>query len=161
MTDAQNQGLDKIAEAVAILRGVTLPPGFLEVTHSELVKACLLAGDPGFRERCYCYLMFFGANDIASFMKIGVAKNPVFRLAGLTTGNPLEPLWTFAIQFETRKQAMQVEKALHEHHKASRAKGEWFAIPNASQEDAWVLAECAARFAARVVEPIGPMTKVA
>lgn len=161
MTDKQRQGLDKVDQAMALLREATFPEGYIDNLQAELTKACMEASDPGWRQRCYVYMTFFGANEIASFMKIGVSNNPVFRVAGITTGNPLEPLWTFAIPFATRKEAMASERMLHAQYASQRAKGEWFAIAQASKEDAEVLADCEQRRLTAKANPLGPMTKVA
>jgi hypothetical protein len=81
--------------------------------------------------------------DCQGFTKIGVAKNPATRMAGLQTGSPSKPTLAHAQRFDTGKQAFRIEGLLHRRFARYRTHGEWFAI--SSTEAAEALREMAKR----------------
>lgn len=160
MNKAQLDGWDRIDAAFELLEQCDFPADFLSIKRQEILSACLEASDPGWRDRCYCYLMFFGDKGTATYMKIGISKDPSSRLAGLSTGNPLEPQWIFAFPFKDRKDAAKAEKTLHNFHSERRASGEWFRIDACQEAGAKVLSFEAFRVANEQVLSTGPMAKV-
>lgn len=58
------------------------------------------------------------------YCKIGVSKDPKFRLRELQTSNP-NPL-VLVMVYDTIKDAIRLEKSLHKTFSQSRCKGEWF-----------------------------------
>lgn len=160
MNNAQRAGWDLIDEAFELLEQAEFPENFLSVAKQEFLKVCLESSDPGWRDRCFCYLMFFGDSGTATYMKIGVSKSPSCRLAGVVTGNPLEPQWVFAFPFKNRRDAGKAEKALHQHYSSQRTNGEWFRIGSCCESEARVISYGAFRIASEIAEPTGPMAKV-
>lgn len=67
------------------------------------------------------------------FCKIGVANDVQLRLSQLATGNPF-PMEVLAV-FEY-KNAVTVEKALHQKFSSVRVKGEWFSLTENQAEEA-------------------------
>lgn len=88
----------------------------------------------------YCYLAFFGLDDTASYMKIGMSKHPEQRLYSMGTDNPLDCLWVFVSRLPCTRAAFHVEQFLHRHLNERRRKGEWFAIGNTDMAGAEGLA---------------------
>ncbi len=59
-------------------------------------------------------------------VKVGVARDPEARLAQLQTGNSL-PLSIIAkMPFQSRREAMEVERSIHRKYAHHRLNGEWF-----------------------------------
>lgn len=78
----------------------------------------------------YCYLAFFGLDETANYMKIGMSKHPEQRLYSMGTDNPLDCIWVFTSRLPCTRAAFHVEQVLHRHMADHRRKGEWFAIGN-------------------------------
>lgn len=69
---------------------------------------------------------FIGEEDNGcSPIKIGVAKNIEARKRGLQTGNSSE---LRLLGWINTKATFEIERRLHEHFRATRVRGEWFAI---------------------------------
>jgi len=68
-------------------------------------------------------------------VKIGIAKNPAWRVKALQTGNPFSlSLWYhFAVP---KQEAARIERSLHRKFRYSRESGEWFVIHKAVRE--WI-----------------------
>lgn len=62
-------------------------------------------------------------------VKIGVAKNPLKRLAEINTGTPIIATLFGRREFAGRLIAYNVESQLHRTFLHARANGEWFAVP--------------------------------
>ena len=60
------------------------------------------------------------------FHKVGLAKEPLARLAYLQTGNPETLELVHSRRFGTRKAARMVERFLHKKFKKDQKLGEWF-----------------------------------
>jgi hypothetical protein len=88
----------------------------------------------------YCYLAFYGLDDTANYMKVGMTRHPEQRLYHMATGNPLDCLWVFVSRLPVARAAFHVEKFLHRHLEAHRRRGEWFAVGNADWQAASALA---------------------
>lgn len=67
--------------------------------------------------------------ECAGFVKIGVAKNPLERLAAINTGTPVVATLFGRREFAGRLIAYNVESQLHRTFRHARANGEWFAVP--------------------------------
>ena len=78
-----------------------------------------------YKDHTYVYLTFWGLDDRAEFMKIGVAKDIKARMAGIKTGNPMDRLWTYCLLLHSRSEAMRVESALLSKMADTRVSGEW------------------------------------
>ena len=78
----------------------------------------------------YCYLAFFGLDETANYMKVGMSRHPEQRLYSMGTDNPLDCLWVFVSRLPCTRAAFHVEQTLHRHLSEHRRKGEWFAIGN-------------------------------
>lgn len=66
-------------------------------------------------------------------VKIGVAKDPLRRLADINVGTPVLATLFGSREFDGRLVAYNVESQLHRTFRHARANGEWFAV---SPEDA-------------------------
>src|ERR1044072_1145144 len=102
-------------DAFAMLRSVGVPADFLESMRVQAFWETAKAARPGEIDRTFCYLGFYGADNRASFMKVGIAKNVGKRLSAIATGNPLPCLWTFQAQFVHKHIARAVEARLLRH----------------------------------------------
>jgi hypothetical protein len=136
LTAEMQAGWDLIDQAFELLHQASFTPGFLANFHTECVKAHLEACDPHRKFRRYAYLAFFGDGQQATYMKVGISKDPNERFKGLTTGNPLKLMWCFACDLANTAVALRVEKAVLHHFKEQRAQGEWVSIGPASYEAA-------------------------
>jgi len=67
--------------------------------------------------------------ECAGFVKIGVAKRPLERLAAINTGTPVIATLYGSREFSGRLIAHNVESRLHRHFQRARANGEWFSVP--------------------------------
>lgn len=72
----------------------------------------------------YVYLMRQGG--ATGPIKIGVARDPDGRLKNLQTGSPRTLRIIARLPFESRMEALEMERALHAKYKEFRLKGEWF-----------------------------------
>jgi hypothetical protein len=88
----------------------------------------------------YCYLAFYGLDDTANYMKVGMTRHPESRLYGMATGNPLDCLWVFVSRLPVARMAFHVEQHLHHHLAEHRRRGEWFSVGNTTRESADALA---------------------
>ena len=75
---------------------------------------------------CYVYMLFC-QDDTTVYIKIGIAVEPVRRLAGLLTACPIDPREFGWIETRTPR-ALSIERALHRACKPWRIRGEWFAV---------------------------------
>lgn len=128
-----------IYEVFEFLRRVPFPPGYLDQTRTEMFRALRERESTG--DHTYVYLSFYGENERASHMKIGVAKNVKARMAGIKTGNPLPKLWTYSAWFSTKKEALIVESALLKHMAADAVHGEWVSVGALSEQAARSIVE--------------------
>lgn len=110
-----------IDAVVSALQRLPYPPAYVEGIRAELLQ--MLGLD--YLDHTYVYLTFWGLEDRAEFMKVGVAKDVKSRMAGIKTGNPMDRLWTYCLLLHSRSEAMRVESALLEKMADSRVSGEW------------------------------------
>lgn len=75
--------------------------------------------------KCSVYLGFFGSEDAASFLKIGIARDVAKRMAQHRISNPMLCTLSVWAEFPSRSIARDVEVALLRHMKDERARGEW------------------------------------
>ena len=61
-------------------------------------------------------------------IKIGMSKNPIQRLQGMTTDNPFTCVMLSAIECETDTAALQLEQTYHLRFSDAKLTGEWFSI---------------------------------
>lgn len=115
----------KIYEAMELLRELPFPPGYVDSLRDDALKV-LQAGDSA--KPTFVYLAFYGDNNKATHLKVGVAKDVTARLAGIRTGNPLPLLWKFTALYPSRRDAMAVESALLAHLSADSIHGEWVGV---------------------------------
>lgn len=127
-------GVDASKARVEELREAGVSGYALHVASAELAKRAFAADNPGHKTICYMYLAYFGVDGAASFVKVGVSRDPAFRMTGIATGNPLDRLWVFAAKFPSRKDAMRVERQVHAHLSESRRRGEWFRLDSLDEQ---------------------------
>lgn len=70
--------------------------------------------------------------ECAGYTKIGVAYDPLRRLAAINTGAPVAAVLIGSRQFDTRLSAHDIESRLHRRFSAFRSNGEWFDIKPAT-----------------------------
>ncbi|OGT59752.1 MAG: hypothetical protein A3E01_04625 [Gammaproteobacteria bacterium RIFCSPHIGHO2_12_FULL_63_22] len=131
-----------------ILSNTVLPPAYIAGIRMELLQ---MVGKPD-ADLTYVYMSFWGMEDRADYMKVGVAKNVRKRMSGAHTDNPMNRLWTFTIPLHTRQEALNVEAALLKHMCESRITGEWVKLSKFSAQACRALAESLAEVAAEQVE---------
>lgn len=111
----------KMFAALEMLKQLPFPPGYLDELRDEMY----LTLKQGQHVPTSVYLSFYGLNDTASHLKIGIARNVRSRLSSIKTGNPLPNLWVYTARFASRQEAAMVEAALLRHMSPYRAHGEW------------------------------------
>lgn len=141
--------VSSVYDAFDILRGLPFPPGYVDSLRGDVLKV-LRAGMPS--KPTFVYLAFYGVNNKATHLKIGVAKNVKARLSGIKTGNPLPNLWTFTAGYSTRGDALAVEAALIAHMSANSVHGEWVSVGSIAECAAASIVESLADVAATVSE---------
>ena len=139
-----------VDDALSMLRAVGVPADFLESMRTETFWATAKAADPSRVDRTFCYLAFYGADNRASFMKVGIAKNVGKRLANIATGNPLPCLWAYQAAFINPHIARAVEARLLGHMLGDRARGEWINVHGLSESAALAMVESLAEVASDV-----------
>lgn len=132
--------------AMERLRATQLPEAYLDGIQDELLQ--MVCAPIPKSALVSVYLAFHGTDDRASYMKIGVARNVRARMSGLSTGNPLPRLWTYAASFAGRHRAVKVEGALLSHMGNDRVKGEWIRVGGLSAEAAAAIVESLSEVAA-------------
>lgn len=95
----------------------------------------------------YCYLAFYGRDGVGQYLKVGMTSHPEKRLYGIATGNPLDCLWVYVAQFDTRKQAYSAEQTILRDIAEHKRRGEWIEITTD--------AEAARAFARQLAAVIG------
>lgn len=118
-----------IAAAIDSIRGLPFPDGYLDEVCQDMLRTAQRGG----RVTTYVYLAFFGSDDKASHLKIGIAKNVRSRLNGIKTGNPLTNLWTYSAELSSRQDAEEIEAALLRHMSPQKVHGEWVNVHGLSQ----------------------------
>ena len=88
----------------------------------------------------YCYLAFYGLNEIASYMKVGVSRHPERRIYDIATGNPLDCLWVYFLACPSSEKAFSIEKKLLNHLKENKRRGEWLNVGATNRPSAESLA---------------------
>lgn len=121
----QAGSLVRVYEVMDQLRELPFPPGYVDSLRDDVLKV-LQAGVSA--KPTFVYLAFYGINDRATHLKVGVAKDVKARLTGIRTGNPLPILWTFTALYPTRSDAMVVESAILAHLSADSIHGEWVSV---------------------------------
>jgi len=160
MTEKAKANMDKVDAAFALLAEVGMTGTAVDQFRMAAMKAAMEAGDPGWSTRVHCYLMFFGSGTTATHVKIGISNDPKLRIAGVRTGNPLEPLWVYSFPYSDRVAAGSAERFLHSSFPAKRSNGEWFTIEPAGEAEARALANGAYRMAADHRTPCGQLERV-
>ena len=74
----------------------------------------------------YCYLYLISCKG---FQKIGVADNPIDRMASLQIGCPFKLRLVCTCSFNSRTAAMHAETGIHAKLNKYNAHGEWFKLP--------------------------------
>jgi len=138
----------KIEWAVRIIKRTVLPAAYVDGIRAELL---LMVGKPD-ADLTYVYMTFWGMEDRADYMKIGIAKNVRKRMSGAHTDNPMNRLWTFTIPLPTRSEAMTVEAALLQHMAHSRITGEWVKLSKFSEQACKAMADSLAEVASVVCD---------
>lgn len=111
------------AQAVDLLRKTSLPESYVDGLEDELMR---VMGQKLRRpKRVSTYLAFYGNDDMAEYVKVGVSKDVHIRMKDIRTGNPLPRLWLYSARFEDRRTAMSVESAILSHVDGDRVTGEW------------------------------------
>lgn len=123
-----------VAYVLSELGSLPFPPGYLDSVRDEMF--CTLRTGGGTPSMTSVYLAFYGLEDRASHLKIGIAKDVRSRLSNIKTGNPLPNLWTYTAPFPNRKYAAAVESALLSHMSKDSAHGEWINLGGISDQAA-------------------------
>lgn len=131
-----------------LLRRTVLPDAYVDGIRLELLQ---MVGRPD-ADLTYVYLSFWGTDDRADYLKIGIAKNVRKRMSGAHTDNPMNRLWTYTMPLHTRAEAMKVEAALLSHMAHSRITGEWVKLSKFSDQACKAMAESLAEVAADVMD---------
>jgi hypothetical protein len=76
----------------------------------------------------YCYLAFYGRNGAGQYMKVGMTSHPEQRLDSIATGNPLDCLWVYTAEFDTRGKAYGAEQAALRSLADHKRRGEWIEV---------------------------------
>jgi len=74
----------------------------------------------------YVYFIRQGAGNGKGPIKIGMASNLERRLNTLQTGNPVELNFIACIPCDSREEARELERKLHDFFRGSKIRGEWF-----------------------------------
>lgn len=134
-----------VVQAIQTLRKTKLPDAYVDGVQDELLE---MVGQTVPKDMLvHVYLTFHGAEDLATYMKVGVARDVSNRLSTLATGNPLPRLWAFKAPFIDRNYAMRVEAALLRHMNADRVTGEWVRVGGLSRSAADSVVESLAEVA--------------
>lgn len=72
------------------------------------------------------YCVYFISDG--EYTKIGIAASLPNRIKQLQTGNPRKLKALYIIEFETQRQALEIENKLHKYFADRQVSGEWFAI---------------------------------
>lgn len=132
------------------LRALPLPPSYLDGVRNEMQ---LMMGVGQKHDRVFgptmVYLSFYGVGGLASFLKIGVAKDVRKRLAGHATSNPMPNLWAFTASFMSRQKAEAVEAMLLRNLGEFKAHGEWLHVEKLCRDKATTMADQLSKIAAR------------
>lgn len=136
----------RVSAAISGLRDLPFPPGYLDEALGDMLKT--LRGSKAVST--HVYLSFYGGGRVASYMKVGIAKNVKARMSGIKTGNPLTRLWTYSARFRSRDDAAAVEAAILAHLAGDSVHGEWVNVHGLSREAAFALVESLAEVAAEV-----------
>lgn len=128
----------RAAEILDALHELGLPPGYVESIRSDVFK---VLKDGHAYAPSNVYLAFFGLDNKATHLKIGVAKDVKKRMGGIRTGNPLPNLWTYSATYETRRDAFAVESAILAHMAADSVHGEWVSVGSISERAAEAIVE--------------------
>ena len=111
-----------------------LPPGALQSGTVVIDSAGAQTHRAHHDHACSVYLLKAGPD-----FKIGIAKNVAHRVKTLQTGNANVVRTVFTRRYDERREAMGIEKSLHDEFRMFRSTGEWFRPPNVSTFPASVL----------------------
>lgn len=118
--------IGRVEAAIETLRDLPFAYGYLDSLREEILTALYKRKH---KHGCvFVYLAFYGNENKASFLKIGIAANVQSRLRGIKTGNPLPNVFTYAARFETRQEAAAVESALLDNMSPDGVHGEWIDV---------------------------------
>lgn len=129
---ANNDHYETIFGVIELLRRTPLPPGYVSNLQSEMYR--MLSHGPIKTACSNVYLAFYGAEDMATHMKVGVANDIKKRMDTFKIGNPLPNLWTYGAHIHDRKDAFTVETALLKHMSGNAVHGEWVSVGGLSAE---------------------------
>jgi hypothetical protein len=147
-----NDHYETVFGVVELLRRTPLPPGYVTSIQSEMYM--LLSHGHKKTKGSNVYLAFYGHDDRATHMKIGVANDIKKRMDTFKTGNPFPNMFTYGAHFHERKEAFTVETALLKHLSASAVHGEWVSVGAISAEAAKKITESLAEVAGYAINSL-------
>lgn len=100
----------------------------------------------------YCYLAFHGTDGEAQYLKVGMTTHPEQRLYSMATGNPLDCMWAYTCQLQSRREAYFVEQTILRHLSAHVRRGEWIGVGRLTKHES----ECMARSLSEVAKDAVP-----
>lgn len=139
--------VSRVCACIESIRDLPFTPGFLDSVREDLLAALGAAANG---QTTYVYLAFYGSDDRADYLKIGITRNVKSRIIGIRTGNPLPNLWTFSARLRSREEAAIIEAALLQHMSLDRVSGEWVRVHGIGRSAAIAIAESLAEVATDV-----------
>lgn len=149
---ATNDHYETVFGVIELLRRTPLPPGYVNNIQSEMYR--MLSHGPRKTKCSNVYLAFYGYDDKATHMKIGVANDIKKRMDTFKIGNPLPNMFTYGAHFHDRKEAFTVETALLKHLSADAVHGEWVSVGAISAEAAKKITESLAEVAGQAINSL-------
>lgn len=155
----QRLAFESIVQNLYLSAGVDSVDDELDQEAARIAAECVATAEEAARKvaqlrtgPAYCYLAFYGLDEVASFAKVGMTRHPEQRLYGMATANPLDCLWVFVSKCEDARAAYHVEQSLLRRMAARKRRGEWLTIEATDRDGAEGLAR-QLTVLARDVEP--------
>lgn len=79
-------------------------------------------------KECFVYMIGHNHATFGTAVKVGIAANVGARLAALQTANIEDLQLFYAMRFDSRDIALQVERLFHESELAGKVRGEWYGV---------------------------------
>lgn len=99
------------------------------------------------------YLTFFGGDQGAEYLKVGVSGSLKGRMSSIRTSNPMAQLWTWAGAAPSRREAYRLEREILAHLSEARLSGEWVRARCGSIDVAQMMVDSISEFVASLVGP--------
>jgi hypothetical protein len=133
-----------VLQVIEYMRELPLPPAYIDGIQSEVLW---MLGKQKDLDTISVYLSFYGHDDRAGYLKIGIAKDVKSRMHGIATGNPVPRLWTYSAPFACKADAAKIEAALLAHMSPEKVHGEWVYMKGISEQASAAVVESLAEVA--------------